>query len=97
MFQLLVRNDSDIDCLSDDLDPAIEEFCSPRSLDAYLRTYAIVVGDFEFEQYNGLGATTFIWFLVTFYGTIVMLNVMIAIVTMSYSSSQEESVILFRR
>ena len=97
MFQLSVRNNPDIDCSDEDLDPAIEEFCSQRSIESYLRTYAIVVGDFEFEQYNRLGAVTFFWFMVTFFGTVVMLNVMIAVVTMSYGEAQEDSVILFRR
>lgn len=97
MFQLVVRNHDDIDCTQVELDPAIEEYCSPRSIDSYLRTYAIVVGDFEFEQYNDLGGVTFLWFCTTFLGTVVMLNVLIAIVTLSYSSSQESSVLLFRR
>jgi len=93
----LVRNDPYIDCSSDELDPAIEEFCSRRSIESYLRAYAIVVGDFEFEQYNNLDGITFLWFCTTFMGTIVMLNVLIAVVTISYSNSQEVSVILFRR
>ena len=97
MFQIVSRNHDDIDCSSDDLDPAIEEFCSRRSIESYLRTYAIVIGDFELEQYNGLGGITLLWFAVTFIGAVVMLNVLIAVVTLSYSSSQESSVILFRR
>lgn len=97
MFQLVTQGSDDIDCSADDLDPAIEEFCSRRSIEGYLRTYAIVVGDFELEQYNGLNSITFFWFMTTFLGTIVMLNVLIAIVTISYASSQQVSVILFRR
>ncbi len=97
MFHLIVRNKNDIDCSAEDIDPAIEEFCSPRSFDAYLRTYAIVVGDFELEQYNDLGPVTFLWFCTTFFGTVVMLNVLIAVVTISYANSQESSLILFRR
>lgn len=97
MFNLVVSNDAQIDCSEDDLDPAIEEFCSRRNIDAYLRTYAIVVGDFELSQYNGLEAVTFLWFCTTFLGTIVMLNILIAIVTLSYASSHESSIILFRR
>lgn len=97
MFQLVVRYDDDLDCSADDNDPAVEEFCSPRSFDAYLRTYAIVVGDFELEQYNRLKGVTFLWFVTTFFGTIILLNVLIALVTLSYSNSQESSVILFRR
>ena len=47
MFQVVVQNDPDTDCSSDELDPAIEEFCSPRSIESYLRAYAMVVGDIE--------------------------------------------------
>lgn len=97
MFQVVVQNDPDTDCSSDDLDPAIEEFCSPRSIESYLRAYAMVVGDIELKYYNNLEGITFLWFCATFMCTIVMLNVLIAVVQISYDRSQEVGVILFRR
>lgn len=97
MFQLLVRNNGDMDCSDPDLNPSLQEFCSKRSIDSYLQTYAIVVGDLDFEDYNNLGPITFLWFSTTFVGTILLLNSLIAIVTISYANSQESSVILFRR
>lgn len=97
MFHLVVSNVDSVDCSAVDLDAAMEAYCSPRSIDSYLRTYAIVVGDFDLEEYNDLGSITFLWFCTTFFGTIVMLNVLIAVVTISYANSQQSSVILFRR
>lgn len=97
MFQVVATNSDDIDCSSTDQDAAIEDFCSHESVDSFLRAYAVVVGDFELEQYNRLGGVTVLWFCLSFLGTVVMLNVLIAVVTISYSNSLGASVILFRR
>ena len=97
MFQLIVRNDSDVDCSDPDLDDSLKQFCSNRSIDSYLQTYAIVVGDLNYNEFNDLGAITFLWFSATFIGTILLLNALIAVVTISYANSHESSVILFRR
>ena len=97
MFQLIIRNDNDVDCSDPDLGGSLKQFCSNRSMDSYLQTYAIVVGDIDYDEYNNLGAITFLWFSTTFIGTILLLNALIAVVTISYANSHESSVILFRR
>jgi hypothetical protein len=121
MFRVVFTNDDDIDCDGDDLGVPEEDFCDGHSFDPYLRVYAVVVGDFEFSDYSENGPPTkIIWLLLTMFGTVILLNVLIAsklqvvivesalclailtcclvpVVSLSYASCQQSSIILFRR
>jgi hypothetical protein len=59
-----------------DIPPSNEDYCSNRSVDAYLRTYAIILGDISLEDYSDTGspAITVIFCLVTFFGLIILLD-----------------------
>jgi hypothetical protein len=78
MFHLIFLNDGDIECEGDDLEDPNEDFCASRSIDSYLRVYAIIVGDFELSDYKQENTVVVLWFFVTFFGTVVLLNVLIA-------------------
>jgi hypothetical protein len=78
MFQLVFQNNDGINCESDDLDVPNQDFCSSRSVDGYLRVYSIIVGDFELADYRQESSVTFLWYCVTLFGAVVLLNVLIA-------------------
>jgi hypothetical protein len=78
MFRVVFTNGDDIDCDGDNLGVPEEDFCKGYSFDPYLRVYAVVVGDFEFSDYSENGPTKIIWLLLTMFGTVILLNVLIA-------------------
>jgi hypothetical protein len=97
MFHVIFTTDSDIECEGNDLYVSNEDFCSESTMDSYLRVYAIILGDFEMVEYRQSTAVTVLWFLLTFFGIIILFNVFIAVVSDSYARSQEDSVLIFRR
>jgi len=100
VFHLLFtaeREDGGNACDVDQLNPASEDFCTEQVLDSYLRVYAIIVGDFDLSDFRQTEPITIVWFLVTFIGLIVLLNTLIAIISVSYENSHASSQLLFRR
>jgi hypothetical protein len=59
--------------------------------------YSLILGDFELSQYQLSDGVTFLFVTLTLLGTIIMLNVLIAVVTNSYEGSIGTSVIIFRK
>jgi len=96
MFHVVYRTNSDIKCSGDDLDPSNADFCSKYSINSYLRTYTILIGDFNLEHYKDSTTVMFLWFLLTLFGVVIMLNVLIAVVSESYIRSQQSSAVIFR-
>jgi hypothetical protein len=78
MFHVVFTNDDDINCEGDDLGVPADDFCKPRSFDAYLRVYAVIVGDFEYSDYSEKGPVRVLWLVLTLFGTVILLNVLIA-------------------
>jgi len=74
-----------------------EDFCSENLLNSYLRMYAVLVGDFEFDDYRTTPFISTLFILFTLIGVIVLLNVLIAIVSDSYEKSLVRSQYLFGR
>jgi ABC-type multidrug transport system fused ATPase/permease subunit len=97
MLHLIFLKSPDIDCDDPDAsDPAID-FCSTSNRDSYMRMYALLLGDFEFNDYRQAPTVVIVWALFTIFGVIIMLNVLIAVICDSYSTSQGESARLFRQ
>ena len=72
-----------------DIDPETDlttmgDFCSQGFARGLFRAYAIVAGDLELDNYRITPLITSLWVLFTFFGVIILLNVLIAIVTDSY-------------
>jgi hypothetical protein len=66
------------ECLSDDQSDSAADFCSNKPIDTYLRVYSMMISDSELSDFQGTGSLTFMWFVVTFVGLVVMLNTLIA-------------------
>ena len=96
-MHLIFLKHPDIDCDDPDAsDPAVD-FCQFSSRDSYMRMYALLLGDFEFNDYRQAPSVAIVWLLFTLLGVIIMMNVLIAVVCDSYSTSQGESARLFRK
>ena len=72
-----------------DIDPetdstTIGDYCSQDLSRGLVRAYAIITGDLELDDYRITPLITSLWVLFTFFGVIILLNVLIAIVTDSY-------------
>ena len=76
MLRLLFQHDDRISC--DESDTVTESFCSDYSVYAYQRMYSIIIGDLGIADYQQSFAVTTLFILFTFFGLIVMLNVLIA-------------------
>lgn len=74
-----------------------EDFCSRNLLHSYLRMYAVLVGDFEVDDYRTTPFIAVLFILFTLLGVIILLNVLIAIVGDSYEKSRVRSAYLFGR
>ncbi len=61
-----------------DLEPSTADYCSETPINYYLRTYAIILGDFALEEYRQASGVTLIFLVITAFGSIIMLNVLIA-------------------
>eukprot|EP00565_Helicotheca_tamesis_P002190 CAMPEP_0185734830 /NCGR_PEP_ID=MMETSP1171-20130828/23573_1 /TAXON_ID=374046 /ORGANISM="Helicotheca tamensis, Strain CCMP826" /LENGTH=330 /DNA_ID=CAMNT_0028404933 /DNA_START=340 /DNA_END=1332 /DNA_ORIENTATION=+ len=90
-------------CEEDFLDPsnrmlsARDDFCSPHPLQSYVRIYSVVVGDVSLDDFQQTTLVTALFVGFTFFGIIVLLNILIAIVQDSYSKSIMRSYGLFGR
>ena len=97
MFHLVYLTSPSIDCENPADDDTASDFCNDNSLYSYLRVYAIILGDFELSSFQIQDAVTFLFVVLTLLGTIILLNVLIAVVTSSYEGAIETSVIIFRK
>lgn len=97
MFHLVYLTSPRIDCENLADDDTSSDFCNDNSLYSYLRVYAIILGDFELSSFQIDDAVTFLFVILTLLGTIILLNVLIAVVTRSYEGAIETSVIIFRK
>jgi len=73
-------------------------FCEGLGI-SYLAVYRVFVGDFGLEDdgYDLTKLTTVLYVLLTFFGIVILLNVIIALVCASYECSQEKAERLFGR
>jgi hypothetical protein len=79
MLHVLITTDDDHFCTqSGPLDSSQTDFCSPRLIDGYLRTYVILMNDFDLSSFRESNVITFVFILYTLLGSIIMLNVLIA-------------------
>jgi len=78
-----------------ELQGAVQDFCSPHPADAYLRVYAMVISDFDVNDYKDTLGMTILFVIVTLLGVIIMLNVLIAVISDSYEKAKIESAVLF--
>ncbi|CAB9510775.1 Potassium ion channel Yvc1 [Seminavis robusta] len=97
MIHVIATTKEDAWCDSGNLSDAQEDFCSPWSLDYYYRMYAVLLGDFELDDYTQTREISIIFFTFTILGSIILLNVLIAVISDSYANSKESSLLLFGR
>jgi len=101
MVHTIVTRDPQGICVG--VDPMVnfsleEDYCAqPPLLRSTLRAYSLIVGDISLDDYRDSPFITFIWVLFTFFGVIILLNVLIAVVTASYNRSISKRNILFGR
>lgn len=72
----------------------IADYCSSSLLKNAVRAYSIFVGDVGLDDYRMSPLTTFLWCIYMFVGVLMLLNVLIAIITDSYSKSFSQRYIL---
>ena len=82
---------------SDDKDDTLEDFCSDSRARAYLRVYALLLGDFELDSYKATPGMTVLFFVFTICGVIILLNVLIALTSDSYEKASIKGDHLFGR
>eukprot|EP00978_Attheya_sp_CCMP212_P019285 scaffold53842_cov84-Attheya_sp.AAC.1 len=75
--------------------PAID-FCD-SSASSYLRMYALLLGDFELNDYKDTTAMTILFIVFTLFGVVILLNMLIAVVSDSYERAKISSLLLFGR
>lgn len=73
------------------------DFCSENVFTAYLRSYSILVGDVNLDDYRETPFTSFLFVAFTFLGIIILLTMLVAVVSDSYEKSRMNSERLFGR
>jgi hypothetical protein len=96
MFHLMYLTSPNVDCDAQE-DDVSNDFCAENSMYSYLRVYATILGDFELSNFQLSDGITFLWVALTLLGTIILLNVLIAVVTNSYDKAIGTSAIIFRK
>ena len=81
----------------EDLSGPEADFCSLQNIDAYLRVYSLLLGDFELDDYKENNGIVVLFVIFTMMGVIILLNVLIAVVSNSYESAKVKSISLFGR
>jgi hypothetical protein len=76
--------------------PALD-FCSSNFGDSYLRVYALLLGDFELDDYKETSGMTVLFIIFTLLGVVILLNVLIAVISDSYEKATISSLLLFGR
>lgn len=96
LFIIYNHNREDL-CEGENISAPSQDYCSRQPYNAYLRTYAIILGDIDVHDYREKPAITVIFVLITFIAFIILLNVLIAVLSFSYDTARRQSAILFRR
>jgi hypothetical protein len=65
-------------CSSGDVNDPEEDFCSGSPMKSYLRVYSMMIEDYALSDFQETSSVTFLWFMVTFFGLVVMMNTLIA-------------------
>jgi hypothetical protein len=76
--------------------PALD-FCSSNLGDSYLRVYALLLGDFDLDDYKESSGITVLFIIFTLLGVVILLNVLIAVISDSYEKATISSLLLFGR
>jgi len=76
---------------------APKEFCSRGVAAVYLKLYSVMVGDVSLDDFEYSSGIEFLFILFTFFGVIVLLNILIAVVGDSYKKSVLNARYLFGR
>jgi hypothetical protein len=76
--------------------PALD-FCSSSLSNSYLRVYALLLGDFELDDYKESSGITVLFIMFTLLGVVILLNVLIAVISDSYEKATISSLLLFGR
>jgi hypothetical protein len=80
-----------------ELGSTVDDFCSNRRDDAYLRVYALLLGEFNLESYRATRGLTALFVIFTVVGVVILLNVLIAVIGDSYERAKTRSAKLFGR
>lgn len=69
------------DTNEENLDSTVEDFCTDNDrTGAYLRVYALLLGDFELDSYRQTEGLTALFVIFTVVGVVILLNVLIAVI-----------------
>ena len=83
--------------IDEDAEGTLIDFCTPGGARSYLRVYALLLGDFELDNYKETQGMIVLFFLFTVGGVIILLNVLIALTSDSYERASTKSDHLFGR
>lgn len=75
----------------------VSDFCSPNRTWSYLRFYAMLIGDFELDDFTKTDGMIVLFVIFSLLGIIILLNMLIAVVSDSYQDAKETSLYLFGR
>jgi len=81
----------------DELNGPTQDFCSDKPIDSYLRVYALLLGDFELDDWRDTDGITVLFVIFTLIGVVILLNVLIAVISDSYERAKIQSLLLFGR
>jgi len=97
MFHIVVSTKDDGQYCAGDIDSGyIDDFCG-SIWSSYLRTYAILLGDFELDDITETTGTTLLFVIFTLVGVVILLNVLIAVISDSYEKATMSGGLLFGR
>eukprot|EP00522_Entomoneis_paludosa_P007344 CAMPEP_0172456474 /NCGR_PEP_ID=MMETSP1065-20121228/15836_1 /TAXON_ID=265537 /ORGANISM="Amphiprora paludosa, Strain CCMP125" /LENGTH=103 /DNA_ID=CAMNT_0013209513 /DNA_START=1 /DNA_END=309 /DNA_ORIENTATION=- len=97
MFYIAVSTkDNGQFCEQEQESGAIEDFCT-SPWNAYLRTYSMLLGDFELDDITETTGTTLLFVMFTILGVVILLNVLIAVISDSYEKATMSGSLLFGR
>jgi hypothetical protein len=99
MHIVLSTKDNGAYCMAneDDLGGPALDFCSSNLGNSYLRVYALLLGDFELDDYKESSGITVLFVMFTLLGVVILLNVLIAVISDSYEKATISSLLLFGR
>lgn len=72
-------------------------FCDPRRGQSYLGVYALLVGDVNFNNFNGSKFSSLVFVAASFMGVVMILNMLIAIIVASYKKYVNRARAIFGR
>lgn len=65
-----------------ELEPGpVSDFCSPKFSDSHLRVYALLLGDFEVDNYREAEGMAVLFAIFPLIGVIILVNVLIAVIS----------------